>query len=68
MAAQGPAIAGTTSGGRGEIGRRSGLKIRFFRECGFESRRPHHNKINLLYTASSHHLRFIWISGTLWGQ
>jgi hypothetical protein len=30
--------------GRGEIGRRNGLKIRFFIECGFESRRPHQYK------------------------
>ncbi len=35
--------------GRGETGRRSGLKIRFPSwECGFESRRPHHLLLPLL--------------------
>jgi hypothetical protein len=27
--------------GRGGIGRRAGLKIRFRKECGFDSHRPH---------------------------
>ena len=34
--------------GRGEIGRRAGLKIRFRKECRFEPDRPHHSKTNHL--------------------
>ena len=33
--------------GRGEIGRRAGLKIRFRKECRFESARPHQGRICL---------------------